>query len=66
MELTQLLNYFGTEVIAIVTIIIVYALFVKPKDKQINDLVDNNKQMVNDNSSRWVKYLPRWRRLQDS
>lgn len=40
----------GKESIVFVAIILVYALFVKPKDVQIQELMESNRQIVAENS----------------
>lgn len=40
----------GKESIVFVAIFVIYYLFVRPKDTQINELLDTNKQVVQENS----------------
>lgn len=46
----ELFEMFGKEGVTFLAIILVYVLFVRPKDFQIQELVDANKQIVNENS----------------
>jgi hypothetical protein len=45
----ELLAMFGKEGVTFVSIILVYLLFVKPKDKHIDELMQSNRQIVEDN-----------------
>ena len=45
----DLLAMFGKESVTFVSLVLVYLLFVKPKDKMIDELVQSNRQIVKDN-----------------
>jgi len=46
----ELFQMIGKESIVFVAIILVYALFVKPKDVQIQELMESNRLIVSENS----------------
>ena len=46
----ELFEVFGKEATALITVVLIYVLFIKPKDKHITDLVDTNRKMVDENS----------------
>ncbi|MDA1509655.1 hypothetical protein ORN01_25040 [Bacillus cereus] len=46
----ELFNTFGKESIVFVAIILIWFLFVKPKDEQIKELLESNRLVVSENS----------------
>lgn len=46
----ELFNTFGKESIVFVAIILIWLLFVKPKDEQIKELLESNRLVVSENS----------------
>lgn len=46
----EFLQMIGKESVVFVAIFVVYYLFVRPKDSQINELLETNKQVVQENS----------------
>lgn len=51
----ELLQFFGKEGVTFLSIILVYLLFVKPKDTHINALMHSNRQIVKDNGEQLGK-----------
>jgi predicted PurR-regulated permease PerM len=45
----QLIQFLSKEGVTLVAIVLVYYLFVRPKDEQIKELVESNKQIVKEN-----------------
>lgn len=51
----EMLKFIGKQSVIFLSIILVYILFVKPKDSQIDKLISNNEKIIRENSTQLVK-----------
>lgn len=51
----DMLKFIGKQSVIFISIILVYFLFVMPKDKQIDKLISNNEKIIKENSTELAK-----------